>query len=455
MPNVVVVDDDETVRFTLTEVIEERGHHVQTFASGEAALAHVEAADLVVTDLAMPGMDGMELLRQLRVVAPRVPVIMVTARGSERAAVEAMRAGAYDYLTKPFDVDALAAVVDRALEARNLREQSRRLQAEQAIGHRVVGSSPAFVRLLDAVSRVADRDVPVLIGGETGTGKELIASLLHAQSKRASGPLVRFNCAAIPAELAEAELFGHTKGAFTGADQARQGFFAKAHGGTLVLDELGELPASVQPKLLRALQEGEIQPVGAGQVRRVDVRVVACTNLSLAKEVERGAFRADLYYRVAVIELEIPPLRDRSDDVPELIAAFVQRYRERFGLDPVALSPELVAHLQTLAWPGNVRELDNMVARLLTLNEGPTVGLEALGGMAAVSPAQRPALAVDSTETFHEQVARFERELLAAALERAANNQSAAARALGLSRVTLIDKMKRHGLFVARRPKRL
>jgi DNA-binding NtrC family response regulator len=444
MARVLVVDDDETVRFTLQEVMLERGHEVVAEAGGDAALRHVDAVDLVITDLAMPGIDGLELLRRVRAAAPRVPVIMVTARGSERTAVEAMRAGAYDYVTKPFDVDALAASVERALEARALREASRRLGAERSIGSAVVGRDPAFVRVLEAVSRLADREVPVLIRGETGTGKELVASLLHAQSRRADGPLVRFNCAAIPAELAEAELFGHAKGAFTGATEARTGFFARADGGTLVLDELGELPLSLQPKLLRALQDGEIQPVGAGRVRRVDVRVVACTNLDLAAEVERGAFRADLYYRVAVVELVVPPLRDRPGDIPALVEAFAVRYRQRFGLGDVRVDPAVVDRLCRRAWPGNVRELENVVARLLALCDGDAIGIDALEAIGA------PSEGVPEPATLHEQVAAFERELVAAALHREGGNQSAAARRLGISRVTLIDKLKRHGLFAPR-----
>lgn len=444
MTRILIVDDDATVRFTLQEVMEGAGHTVQAFASARDAVGALEDADLVITDLVMEGMDGMALLRHVLQAAPRVPVVMITARGSERGAVEAMRAGAYDYLSKPFDVGELVAVVGRALEARALRETSRRLEAERALGHAVVGDSPAFARVLAAVSRVADKDVPVLIQGETGTGKELIAGLLHAQSRRASGPLVRFNCAAIPADLAESELFGHAKGAFTGATAAHDGYFARADGGTLVLDELGELPSAVQPKLLRALQEGEVQRVGSETVQRVDVRVVACTNGNLAEAAQRGAFRADLYYRVAVVELQVPPLRDRRDDIPALVDAFVVRHRERFGLDHVQLAPALVDALAASPWPGNVRELDNVVARLLALSDGAAeIGLDALG--------PTPAAAPQHVGTFHEQVAAFERDLIAAALAQEGGNQSATARRLGLSRVTLIDKMKRHGLHQPKR----
>ena len=441
MTHILVVDDDATVRFTLQEVLESDGHRVTAFERASEALESVDAADLVITDFAMPGMDGLEFLRRLQTERPQLPVVMITARGSERTAVEAMRAGAYDYLSKPFDIAELRAVANRAVEVVALRATSRHLAAERAVGHPIVGRSPAFTRVLDALSRVAARDVPVLIQGETGTGKELAASFLHAQSDRASRPLVRFNCAAIPADLAESELFGHEKGAFTGATSTHEGYFARADGGTLVLDELGELPLSIQPKLLRALQEGEVQRVGSSTVRKVDVRVVACTNTNLQRAVEDGSFRADLYYRVAVVEVEIPPLRERTTDIPDLIEAFVARYRERFGLADATLTPRLIDALCKRPWPGNVRQLDNTIARLLALSDGKgPIDLDALDE-------ERP----DTPATFHEQVAAFERQLLARAMDAEGGNQSAAARALGMSRVTLIDKLKRHGLFKRRR----
>src|SRR5256884_6215772 len=241
-------------------------------------------------------------------------------------------------------------------------------------------------RLIDAVTRVAPRDITVLVRGETGTGKELVAALIHGESKRGKGPLVRFNCAAIPGDLAEAELFGHARGAFTGATQARRGFFAEADGGTLVLDEVGELPLPVQAKLLRALQEGEIQPVGAGKVERVDVRVVACTNRDLVEEARAGRFREDLYYRLAVVDLVVPPLREHREDIPALAAEFARRYAERFGMQDVRFPPELLDSLQRLEWPGNVRQLENAVARIRALSTGGDIGLEAFAA-ASTAPA--------------------------------------------------------------------
>jgi DNA-binding NtrC family response regulator len=439
---VLVVDDDAALRFTLEEVLEEKGFERVSAVSGEEALGLLAGVDAVITDLAMPGMDGLGLLARLREKDPDLPVILLTAHGNERIAVQAMKAGAYDYLHKPFSSEELALVVARAVEARQLRETARTLRIERAVGGPVVGQSPAFRRLLEAAQRVAGRDVPVLLRGETGTGKELIATLLHAASPRAQRPLVRFNCAAISAELAEAELFGHVKGAFTGAVASRSGFFAQADGGTLVLDEVGELPLAIQPKLLRALQQGEVQAVGASRVERVDVRVVACTHRDLAAEARAGRFREDLLYRLNVVELVVPPLRERKEDIPLLIETFRARYAQRFGLVDARLSPELVEALRARDWPGNVRELENAVARLLALSEGGEIGVEALSRLSASPESPAPA----GAGTLREQVAAFERSLIARMLEETGGNQSEAARRLGLTRVTLIDKLKRHGL---------
>jgi two-component system response regulator AtoC len=356
-----------------------------------------------------------------------------------------MKSGAYEYVTKPFDIDEISLVLDRALEARSLRVQNRRLTAERALGRAIVGDSPAMRRVLEAVNRVGPKDITVLVRGETGTGKELIASLIHAESRRASGPLVRFNCAAIPGELAEAELFGHARGAFTGAVQARRGFFAEANGGTLILDEIGELSIAVQAKLLRALQEGEIQPVGAGRVEKVDVRVVASTNRDLAAEVRAHRFREDLYYRLAVVELIVPPLHEHREDVPALAAEFARRYAERFGMDGVRLAPALVEALQRADWPGNVRQLENTVARLVALSGGGEIGVGSFAG--ASPPGSEPGVEPppDGTLSLREQVEVLERTVIARTLASVAGNQSEAARRLGLSRGSLIDRLKKYG----------
>jgi two-component system response regulator AtoC len=378
-------------------------------------------------------------------------VILLTAHGSERLAVRAIRAGAYEYVTKPFDVDEMAVAIERALEARALRLRDRQLTAEHAIGRRLVCESAAMRHLLDAVGRVAGKEITVLVRGETGTGKELVGSLLHAQSRRAGGPLVRFNCGAIPAELAEAELFGHTRGAFTGAIQARAGFFAEANHGTLVLDEVGELPLAVQAKLLRALQDGEIQPVGSGRVEKVDVRIVACTNRDLGAEVRAGRFREDLFYRLAVVELVVPPLRERREDIPALAREFALRCAERFGVDEVRLAPALVERLAAADWPGNVRQLENVVARMVAMGRGVELGPEALDGAVPAAPAPRPARepaagGADGAPSLREQLDALERSVIARTMTEVRGNQSEAARRLGISRNTLTERLRRYDI---------
>jgi len=439
---ILVCDDEPAVRFTLQEALEAVGHTVLTAAHPDEASPQLGACDAVITDLAMPGRDGLSLLAEARALDPELPVILLTARGTEKAAVQAMKLGAYDYLTKPFVLEELRAVAARAVEARTLRRNARRSDVERAIGKAIIGESPTFRRLLDDARRVARRQVTVLLRGETGTGKELVASLLHAEGPRREAPCVRFNCAAIPADLAEAELFGHARGAFTGAVAARRGYFAQADGGTLVLDEVGELPLATQAKLLRALQEGEIQPVGAARVERVNVLVVASTHRDLRAATAAGTFREDLYYRLAVVELTVPPLRERRDDIPPLVDHFRRRYAARFDLPDARFTAALVAALAARAWPGNVRELENAVARILALSEGGAIGPEALArldGGAAVTESGAPS-------GLREEVAAFERQLLQRTLAACGGNQSEAARRLGVSRMTLLDKMKRHGL---------
>src|SRR5438128_1219918 len=409
MARVLLVDDEPALLFTLSQLLKSRGLEAGLGRSGREALAKLEGVDGVVTDYSMPEMDGVQLLQAIHERDESLPVVMLTAHGSEKVAVRAMKSGAYEYVTKPFDIDEISLVIDRALEARALRMQNRRLTAERALGRAIVGDSAPMRRLLDAVARVGPKDITVLVRGETGTGKELIASLVHANSRRAAGPLVRFNCAAIPGELAEAELFGHARGAFTGAVQAHRGFFAQADGGTLVLDEVGELPLSVQAKLLRALQDGEIQPVGAARVDRVDVRVVASTHRDLASDVRAGRFREDLYYRLAVLELVVPPLREHREDIPALAADFARRQGERFGMQGVRLSPELLDALQRLDWPGNVRQLENAVARIVALATGGEIGLEAFGTASAAPAADAGAEAPpEGTRSLREQIAASE-----------------------------------------------
>jgi len=438
---VLVCDDEPAVRFAIEEALESLAVTVIAVGSGREAVARAGEADVIVTDLVMPEMDGLAVVAAVKAIDPDLPVVMLTARGSEKVAVAAIKQGAYDYLGKPFSVDELRASVTRALETRTLRRAAVDLEIERAVGRAVVGESAVFRRALDEARKIGRRDVTVLVHGETGTGKELFASVLHAASARRDRPCVRFNCAAIAESLAEAELFGHEKGAFTGATTSRPGYFRQASGGTLVLDEIGELPLGVQGKLLRVLQEQEIQPVGAARVEKVDVRVVACTHRDLRAEVKAGRFREDLFYRIAVVEIAVPPLRDRPSDIPLLVEALRARWSARFDLDGVRFSAALVAALATRPWPGNVRELENAIARLLALAEpGTELGVDAmhrLDGATAASP---------QAGSLREQVAAHERAILAAMLDATEKNQSEAARRLGISRMTLIEKMKRYGL---------
>ena len=487
MTRVLIVDDEPALTFALAEVLEARGYDVRTADSGSAALAALGDGsgefDVVVSDYAMPELDGLQLLERVIAFDASLPVILLTAHGSEQLAVRALKQGAHDYVTKPFDNDEVVYSIERAAETRRLRVLARSSAIAASAtgsgaGHatRIVGTSPALGRVLDAAVRVAQREVTVLVRGETGTGKELVAGLLHAHSARAGKPLVVFNSAAIPHDLAEGELFGYARGAFTGATAPHIGFFAQAHGGTLFLDEVGELPLDVQAKLLRALQAGEIQPLGSAKLEQVDVRVIAATHRDLVAEVKAGRFREDLYYRLNVVELVVPPLRERAGDIPELAREFARKYSERFGLGYVVqLAPELLAQLEREAWPGNVRQLENTVARAVALASGRIVGLEVLGadpneaahhdgngangngangnGHANGNGANGNGHANGNGAngngrgpSFREQVEAFERTLLRNALAAAGGNQSETARRLQLNRASLYDKLKKYGM---------
>jgi two-component system response regulator AtoC len=452
MSRVLVIDDDASLRFTLEAVLSDAGMTVETADGGAAGLAAFDArgADIVLTDLAMPDMDGMQVLARLRASDPSVPVVMLTAHGSERVAVAAIKAGAFDYLPKPFDPDELVLAVRRAADTRDLRLQNARLRTEAALGRTIVAESPAMKRLMDVIARVAPKDVTVLLSGESGSGKDIVALVVHAHSRRADKPLIRFNAAAIPSELAEAELFGHTKGAFTGAQTARLGYLQQADKGTLFIDEIGELPLAIQAKVLRALQSGEVQQVG-GRPEIVDVRLIAATNRDLSAEVKAGRFREDLFYRLNVVPVRVPPLRERPEDVEPLVHTFVRQYSERYGMGTVEVEPALVEALKTHAWPGNVRELENTVARLLALAPDERITL-ALWRSITSGPAQAatPMSAAGDPGPGHPLRARveaFERTLIAEAFESAGKNQSETARRLGVSRPALIEKLHKYGLI--------
>ncbi len=452
MSRVLVIDDDSSLRFTLEAVLSDAGLVVETCDGGASGLAAFEArgADVVLTDLAMPDMDGMQVLERMRAADPSVPLLMLTAHGSERVAVAAMKAGAFDYIPKPFDPDELVLAVRRATEWRELRLQNARLRTEAALGRTIVAESPAMKRLMDLVARVAPKDVTVLLTGESGAGKDVVASVLHAHSRRAEKALVRFNAAAIPSELAEAELFGHTKGAFTGAQASRPGYFQSANKGTLFIDEIGELPLAIQAKVLRALQSGEVQQVG-GRPETVDVRLIAATNRDLLADVRSGRFREDLFYRLNVVPIRVPALRERAEDVEPLVRTFVRQYSERYGMVAVEVEPSVVDALRSHPWPGNVRELENTVARMLALapDERITLSLwrSLSEGPAHAGVAPTPTGDPGPGYPLRARVEAFERTLIAEAFEVAGHNQSETARRLGVSRPALIEKLHKYGLM--------
>jgi DNA-binding NtrC family response regulator len=437
---ILVVDDDAVGRYTLRGLLEEEGLAVEEAPDGAAALELLTKGefDLVISDLRMPRLDGMELLRRAQGLTPPPRIVLLTAHGSERHAVEAMKLGALDYFRKPFEVDEVLAVVRRAVATLKLERENEQLRGEVNLLHSLVFASPAMSRLALLVERVAPRDVTVLITGESGTGKERVAEALVWASRRADRPFVRFNCAALTPELAEAELFGHTRGAFTGAVRARPGLFREADGGTLLLDEISELDAGAQAKLLRVLQEGELRPVGEDRTYRVDVRIVAASNRDLASLVAAGSFREDLLYRLKVVTLQVPPLRERPEDIPVLARHFLSRAARRFGVAPARVTPELLSRLAAYPWPGNVRELENALESAVALSPDGTIDLSCLPGPSCPRQA--------APAKFKELVAAYERGLIVGALDAAKGNQSEAARLLDMGRATLQDKMRRYGL---------
>jgi len=451
MQRVLVIDDDASLRYTLEAVLSDAGFIVETAESGEKGLLAFETrgADVVLTDLAMPEMDGMQVLERLRAQDPSVPVLMLTAHGSERHAVAAMKAGASDYLPKPFDPDELTLSVKRAVEVRSLRLQNARLRTEASIGRSMVAESPPMRRLLELIVRVGQKDVTVLLSGESGVGKDVCAFALHAHSRRAEKPFIRFNAAAIPSELAESELFGHAKGEFTGAQAARQGFFQQADRGTLFIDEIGDLPLAMQAKILRVLQSGEVQQVG-GKTEKVDVRLITATNRDLAAEAKAGRFREDLYYRLNVVPMRVPPLRDRLEDIEPLVRTFVLAYAARYGMGTVEVEPGLMDALKSHAWPGNVRELENTVARLLAIAPDERLSLALWRTLAEPSSVVLGSASSGDPGPSHPLRARveaFERSIIAEQFESAGKNQSETARRLGVSRPALIEKLHKYGLL--------
>ncbi len=462
---VLVADDELNMRRVLEAMLRREGYEVITAANGVEAIGGMATkggVHTVITDLKMPGLDGMGLLKRLSAEYPDVPVVMITAHGSVESAVEAVKLGAFDYLEKPFEQEQIRQVVAKALNTYALARRDARPEEPSGQGRfRLVGQSPAIRTIYGVVEKVANTPSTVLISGESGTGKELIARALHENSSRHAGPFIKINCAAIPKTLMESELFGYDKGAFTGAVGAKPGRFELAHGGTLFLDEIGEIPIEMQVKLLRVLQESEFERVGGIKTIKVDVRLVTATNRDLLAEVGAGAFREDLFYRLNVVPIHIPPLRERREDIPLLADHFIAKFNDCLKKEIAAITPEAVERLVAYQWPGNIRELENLMERTVLFCEGPEIRVSDLppevAGAAAPQPVQgrrrrRPARrpprpAPESLkEAVRAETERVERELIQRALDATGGNVTQAARKLKISRKSLQTKMKELGL---------
>lgn len=451
MPRVLVVDDEENIRLVLETVLQKHGYEVATAASAEDALTQLEAfaPTFVIADVRMPGMSGIELCAELRKRRSPATVIVMSAFGSVELALEAMKAGAYDYVSKPFKQDEVLLALEKASERESLKRENERLREEvrQSRSHgEMIGQSDPMRDVFRTIEKVAGYTTTVLIQGESGTGKELVARAVHDGSPRKDAPFVAVNCGAIPEALLESELFGHKRGAFTDAHADKKGLFQAADGGTLFLDELGELPLALQVKLLRVLQEGTIRPVGATRDQSVDVRVVAATVRDLAARIEEGAFREDLYYRLNVLQIVVPPLRDRPADIPLLLEHFIDRTNARLGTVISGVDPDARKVLMAYSWPGNVRELENVVERAVVLADANVLTSTDLPPRLS-DPVDPSKIVLSATNLSIKKMQRFmEKTLIARALEKTEGNRTAASKLLEISHRALLYKIKDYGL---------
>lgn len=459
MARILVVDDEQNLRHAVTRLLRSKGHVVEEADSAERAveLYQAERFDLLMLDIALPGQSGVELLRRIRTRDASALAIFLTADASVRMAVDATKAGGYDYLTKPFDNDDLLLTVDRALERLTLVEQVKSLEQDLAIrtsAPSIVGQSPAIRDALRMLTKAARTDATVVLSGETGTGKELAAMTIHRQSRRSSRPFVALNCGAIPSTLAESTLFGHERGAFTDAKTMRRGQFELAQSGTIFLDEVGELSAEVQATLLRVLQEHQVVRVGADRPIAIDVRVVAATNKDLTEEVRQGRFREDLFFRLNVVQIQMPPLRDRLEDLPLLVDFLLVKVNAECRTEITGVSPEVIHRFKDYRWPGNIRELTNALRHAAVISEASTIEIADLpshlgGDDATAASAHQPGDELPEWlqgTTLEEGLLKTERRLVDAMLQRFEGKRSAAAAALGINRRTLYTKITEHGL---------
>ncbi|HEX5483929.1 MAG TPA: sigma-54 dependent transcriptional regulator [Terriglobia bacterium] len=451
MPAILIIEDEAKMQRLLELSLVAEGYTTRAASDAETGLRLLrqEKFDLVITDLKLPGMDGLEFLQAVKRTDAHIPVLLMTAFGTVETAVQSMKAGASDYILKPFSLEEMKLIVQKELSVRRLQEENRSLR--EALGKRyefksIIARSPKMQEALAVVDRVAPTNSTVLLGGESGAGKDMIARAIHQHSRRSSGPFIKINCAAIPENLLESELFGYEKGAFTGAVAAKPGKFELADKGTIFLDEIGDVPPSIQVKLLRVLQEREFERLGGTKTLKVDVRLVAATNRDLRAALEQGAFREDLYYRLNVVPINIPPLREHKEDIPDLVRLFVERFAREVGKPVTGITPAAMKFLMEFHWPGNVRELENIIERAVALSEGTQI--DVLDIRLDLSPATAHPQGADSSAFLPPgaTLEQFENEMIREALHRAEGNKSQAARLLGISRNALRYRLSTMGV---------
>jgi two-component system nitrogen regulation response regulator NtrX len=443
-PRVLVIDDEAAIRDSLKMILEYEGYEVLTAATGEEGIAQAEreAPDLVFLDVKMPGMDGLEVLQRLRHLVEVMPIVVVSGHGTVSTAVEATKLGAFDFIEKPLERERVLVTVRNAVDSRRLRSENRSFRRDAEKRYQIVGDSGQLTRVREAIAKAAPTNATVLIWGESGVGKELVAHAIHARSTRSHRPMVAMNCAGLPETLLESELFGHVRGAFTGAVFTKKGRFALADGGTIFLDEIGTLSVAVQAKLLRVLQDREFEPLGAERTQRVNVRVIAATNRDLRQLVADGRFQEDLYYRLNVIPIAIPPLRERREDIRLLVEHFLRRFAERTGKPIDGIDEGVLDELERYDWPGNVRELENTIERAVVLTKGPRLAREAVWMMGV---ATTPAAGLPSMR-LHQNLEWTERETIRRALDQAGGIKKDAAELMGISQRALSHYLQKHRL---------
>lgn len=463
-PKILLVEDDTNIATGLQKVMRANGYDVTALSRGDTGLerALAEQFDVVVTDLKLPGLDGLELVRQLHQAKPKLPIILITAHGTTEIAIEATKWGAFDYVPKPFEVEELLDLTAKALESSRLMSEPVEMGEAASSRTAIVGKSRVMQSIYKEIGRIAATSVTVLIRGDTGTGKELIARAVYQHSDRAAAPFIAINCAAIPEALLESELFGHERGSFTGADARRIGRFEQANGGTIFLDEIGDMNANLQAKLLRVLQEKTVQRVGGRENVPVDVRIIAATHRDLEAAIRERLFREDLFYRLSVVTIKLPPLSQRSDDIPDMVRYFLRRYGPEAGVPSPSITPEAIAFLQSQTWPGNVRELENTVRKALLFARDYTIGVDHVKEI--VTKARQPVAASQQTHAayvtelmdqvergetqnaFDKMLADLEPELYSQAIQRTHGNLTKAAQWLGVTRLKMREKLKQFGL---------